>query len=148
MVVKETVANNPERACKMAVNWATKTIRRMTCRKALERWETKVGKCEITPQALLPIVKSLMKRDGTKAPTAVHGCLGITYHPNEKTKAIADCLDNQFTSHDLCDKNHKQCVQTRLQALHTSVDDIPSEKVRLCDIQKLVKTLMLRKHVD
>jgi hypothetical protein len=27
----------------MAVNWVAKTIRRMTHRKALERWETKVG---------------------------------------------------------------------------------------------------------
>jgi hypothetical protein len=40
-----------------------------------------------------------MKRDGLKAPTAVHGPLGITYHPNEKANAIADCLENKFTSH-------------------------------------------------
>jgi hypothetical protein len=28
-------------ACKMAVNWVTKSIRRLTRKKALERWETK-----------------------------------------------------------------------------------------------------------
>jgi hypothetical protein len=39
----------------------------MTGRKALEWWETKVGNCEVTPQALWPTAKSLMKRDGTKA---------------------------------------------------------------------------------
>jgi hypothetical protein len=78
----------------------------MTRRKALERWETKVGSCEVTPQALWPIAKSLLRRDGPKLPTAIHGPLGITYQPNEKTNVIADCLENQFTSHDLCDENH------------------------------------------
>jgi hypothetical protein len=60
-------------ACKTAVNWVAETIRRMTCRKAPERWETKVWNCKITPQVLWPIAKSLMKRDGPKAPIAVHG---------------------------------------------------------------------------
>jgi hypothetical protein len=54
----------------------------MTRRKALERRETKAGNCEVTPQAVWPIKNSLMKRDGPKAPTAVHGPLAITYHPN------------------------------------------------------------------
>lgn len=40
----------------------------------------------------------LVKSARPKAPTAVHGPLGITYHPNEKAEAIADCLENQFTS--------------------------------------------------
>jgi hypothetical protein len=48
-----------------------------------------------------------MKRDGPKAPTAVYGPLGITYHPKEKAIAIVDCLENQLTSHDLCEENHK-----------------------------------------
>jgi hypothetical protein len=47
----------------------------MACRKVLERWKTKVGKCEVTLQALWPIAKSLMKRAGTKASTAVHGLI-------------------------------------------------------------------------
>jgi hypothetical protein len=50
----------------------------MTHRKALERRETKLGNCEVTPQALWPIAKSLRKRDGPKSPTAIHGPLGIT----------------------------------------------------------------------
>jgi hypothetical protein len=48
-----------------------------------------------------------MKRDGPNASTVVHGPLGIIYHPNEKGKAIADCSENQFTSHALCDENHE-----------------------------------------
>jgi hypothetical protein len=50
----------------------------MTCRKALEWWDTKAGNYEL--QALWPFAKSLMKRDGLKATTAVHRPLGITYH--------------------------------------------------------------------
>jgi hypothetical protein len=68
----------------------------MTHRKALEWWETEVGNFKVTLQVLWPIAKSLMKRDGPKAPTVVHGPLGITYHPNEKTNMIADCSENQF----------------------------------------------------
>jgi hypothetical protein len=64
----------------------------MTRRKALERWETKFGNSEVTPQALWPIAESLRKRDGPTAPTAIHGPLGITYNLNEKANVIADCL--------------------------------------------------------
>jgi hypothetical protein len=47
----------------------------MTSRKALEQWETKAGNCEVTLQEIGPIAKSLMKKDGPRAPTAVHGPL-------------------------------------------------------------------------
>jgi hypothetical protein len=33
-------------ACKTAVNWVTKSIRWMTSKKALERWETKISNTE------------------------------------------------------------------------------------------------------
>jgi hypothetical protein len=47
-------------AYKTAVNRIAKTIRRMTRRKILERWEAQVGNSEVTPQALWPIAKSLL----------------------------------------------------------------------------------------
>jgi hypothetical protein len=50
----------------------------MTPRKALERWETKGGNCEVTPQALWSIARSIMKRDEPMAPTALYGPLEIT----------------------------------------------------------------------
>jgi hypothetical protein len=71
-----------------------------------------------------------MKMDGPKAPIAVHGPLGITYHPKEKAKAIADCLEDQFTSHDHCEENHERRVETTVQALLASVEGTPLEKVR------------------
>jgi hypothetical protein len=56
-----------------------------------------------------------------------------------------DCLENQFTSHDLCDENHEQQVETRVQALLASVDHTLLSKVRPCDIHKLANSLKLRK---
>jgi hypothetical protein len=55
-----------------------------------------------------PVAKSPMKRDGPKASTTVHGALGTAYHMNKKANMIADCLESQFASHDLCDENHEQ----------------------------------------
>jgi hypothetical protein len=104
----------------------------------------KTGHCEITPQALWSNAKSLMKRDGPKEPTAVHGTLGITRHPNEKANMIAGCLENQFTSHDLCDGNHERQVETTVQALLASVDSTPLWEVRPFDTYKLANTLKLQ----
>jgi hypothetical protein len=53
-----------------------------------------------------------MKRDRPKEPAAIRGPLGITYQPNEKANVIADCLENQVTSHDLCDENYERPVGT------------------------------------
>jgi hypothetical protein len=116
----------------------------MTRRKALERWETKVHNCEVTPQALWPIAKSPMKRDGSNASIAIHGPLGITYQPNETANVIADCLENRFTSHDLCDENHARQVETTVKALFASVSGTPLGK-RPCDIYILSNELKLRK---
>jgi hypothetical protein len=86
-----------------------------------------------------------MKRDGPKAPTAVRGPLGITYHPNEEANTIADCLENQFTSHDQCYENHEQKVETTVQALLASADGTLLGKATPCDIRKLANSLKLRK---
>jgi hypothetical protein len=56
--------------CKKTVNWVSKSIRRMTPKKALERWETKLANTELTPPAIWPIAKSLTNRDGPRAAPA------------------------------------------------------------------------------
>jgi hypothetical protein len=89
-----------------------------------------------------------MKRDEPKAPTAIHGPLGMTYNQKKKANVIVDCLENQFTSHNLCSENHEQRVETRVQTVLASVDDTQLGKVRPCDIHKLVNSLKLRKAVD
>jgi hypothetical protein len=53
-------------SCKTALNWVTKAIRKMARRNATERWERKLSNAEITPHAIWPLVKSLMRRVKTK----------------------------------------------------------------------------------
>jgi hypothetical protein len=86
----------------------------MTRKKSLERWKTKISNTEVTPKAIWPIAKSLLKRAGPRAPTAIHGTSGLKFHPSEKANGIADCLENQFTHHDLCDENHERRVEARV----------------------------------
>jgi hypothetical protein len=67
-----------------------------------------------------------------QAPTATHGPSGLKFHPLEKANTIADCLENQFTHYDLCDKNHERRVEARVQA------QLP-ERIRPCDLQTLIE---------
>jgi hypothetical protein len=76
----------------------------MTSKMALERWKTRIINAEVTPQAIWPIAKSLFTRDGARAPTAIHGASGLKFLPLEKANVIADCLEIQFTPHELCDE--------------------------------------------
>jgi hypothetical protein len=128
-------------ACETVVNWVTNTIRRMTRRKAHERCEIRIGNCEVTPQGIWPVAKSLMKMDGPKAPTAIRCTLGVKFHSLDKANAIADCLENQFTPHVLCDENHERRVEARVQALLESVGNSPPDRLRPCDVQKLIRSL-------
>jgi hypothetical protein len=64
-----------------------------------------------------------------QAPTAIHGLLGLKYHPVDKANAIADCLENQFTQHDLCEENHERRVEARVHALLDAVDSDPHERI-------------------
>jgi hypothetical protein len=102
---------------------------------------TDSGNTEVTPQAILPIAKSLLKRNGPRAPTAIHGPSGLIFHPSEKANAIADCLENQFTRHDLCDETHERRVEARVQALLEAVDNKPPERIRPCGKGKVVPVL-------
>jgi hypothetical protein len=107
----------------------------MTRKKALQRWETRISNTEVTHWTIWPIVKSLLKRDGPRAPTAIHGASGLKFHPSEKANAIADCLEIQFTPHHLCDKNHERKVEARVDALLVAVDDSAQQKLRPCDLK-------------
>jgi hypothetical protein len=89
-----------------------------------------------------------MKRDGPRALTAINGSIGPKFHPSEKANTIAYCLENQFAPYGLCDYNHKRRVEARVQALLETVDNSPPERVRPCDLQKLIDSLKLRKACD
>jgi hypothetical protein len=131
--------------CKTAVNWVSKAIRCMTRKKALERWETMLANTEVTPQAIWPIAKSLANTDGPRAPITIHGPLGLKFHLQNKANAIADCLENQFTPHGQCDENHERRVEARVQALLEAEDNDTLQRIRPCDLRKLLNSLKLRK---
>jgi hypothetical protein len=46
---------------------------------------------EATPQAIWPIGKSLINRDGPRAPTAIHGALGLVWQLPE----LKECFNNE-----------------------------------------------------
>jgi hypothetical protein len=75
-------------ACKTAVNWVKKSFIKITRRKALEQWGNKLRNCEVTPKAIWPPVKPLIKRDGPKTPTDIYGPLGLKYQPPEKATTM------------------------------------------------------------
>jgi hypothetical protein len=97
----------------------------MTRKKELERWDTKIINAEVTPQAIWPIAISLLRRDGARAPTAIHGTSGLKFHPSDKANAIADILEIQFTPHDLCDESHERRVEADVQTLLNTIDTTP-----------------------
>jgi hypothetical protein len=98
----------------------------MVQKRALKRWETKMAKCEVTLQAIWPIAKSLSKRGGPKAPSVILGLLGTIFYPTNKDNIIADCLENLFKAHDLCDCDHRPHVEAEVEPLLATVDeDIP-----------------------
>jgi hypothetical protein len=117
----------------------------MTRKKTMERWDIRMGKCEVTPQAIWSIATALLNRDTPKAPSAIHGYTGLKFHSHDKANAIADCLENRLTHHDLRDEHHEKGVEALVQDTLESEDTAPSEKIRPCDLKKLIKSLKLKK---
>jgi hypothetical protein len=105
----------------------------------------KICNAEVTPQAIWPTAKSLLTRDGPRAPTAIHEASGLKFLPSEKANAIADCLEIQFTPHELCEEKHERQVEAKVQALLETVDKNPPQRVRPCEVQKLIGFLKLSK---
>jgi hypothetical protein len=116
----------------------------MVRKRALERWETKLANCEVTPQAVWPVAKSLTKEGGPKAPSAIQGPLSPIFYPFDKANIISDCLENQFTAHSLCcDCCHRQQVEATDQALLATVDeDTPAGGVEINSSSELSSVLL------
>jgi hypothetical protein len=91
------------------------------------------------------MAKILLNRDAPKAPKVVHGFTGLKFFPTEKANAIANCLENRFTHHDLCDEYHERRVETIVQVMLETENIDPPEKIKPCNLQKLIETLKLRK---
>jgi hypothetical protein len=92
-----------------------------------------------------PIAKSFIKKDGPKAPSAVHGPLGPIFYPLHKVNIIADCLEIQFIAHDLCASDHGRQVEAKIKALLATYDEESPVTFRLCGFSKEIKSLKLGK---
>jgi hypothetical protein len=75
-----------------------------------------------------------MRMDNPKAPIAIHCCLGLKFLSLGKPNLIANCLENQFSPHDMCEGNHERLVVAHIHALFEVMDNTPLEKIRLCDV--------------
>jgi hypothetical protein len=49
----------------------------------------------------------------------------------DKANETADCLENPFTPHDLCDENHERRVEAGVQAMLETVDNNPRNNTYL-----------------
>jgi hypothetical protein len=87
----------------MTINWVAKTIRGITRRKGTRTTENESRKLWGHTLSCVAYGEIAYEKGWTKGPNHCHGPLGITCHPNEKANAITDCLENQFTSNDMCD---------------------------------------------
>jgi hypothetical protein len=104
-----------------------------------------LANCEVTPQAVRSIAKSLSKRRGSETPSPIHGPLGPIFYPIDKANLIADCLGNLFRAHDLYDYDHRRHVEAQVEALLATVDeDIPFNFLP-CDVSKEIHSLKLGK---
>jgi hypothetical protein len=120
----------------MAINWVTPNIRK----RSLETWETRLANCEVTPQAIWPIAKSLMERSGPNS-----WSLKPHIYPIGKANTTVGCLENQFTAHNLCDCDHRKQVEAKVQALLANNDEGTPVKFRPCGTLKEIQYLKLEK---
>jgi len=105
--------------------------------------QTKICNREVIRQAIWPTERPILNRDDARAPTAIHGSSGLKFLPIDEVNARADCLENRFTPHDLCDIQHERRVEANVQVLLGTEVTIPTEKIKPCDLQKLVNSLEL-----
>jgi hypothetical protein len=117
----------------------------MTRKKLIEKWDTRLGNCEVAPRAIWSIARALLNRNAPKAPNATRGYHGLNFFPYEKANAIADCSENHFTHYDFCEEHHERRVEALVQDVLETEDTAPSERIRSCDLKRLINTLRLKK---
>jgi hypothetical protein len=98
----------------------------MVRERALARWETNLANCEVTPQAIWPIAKSLKKMGRPKASSAMHGPLGPMFYPINEANINCRLLRKPVQRACLVDAQ-----------VH---EDIP-DNFRPCDVSKEIKSL-------
>jgi hypothetical protein len=92
-------------AWKTTVNLVTQNIWRMV-RKEHGTAGNNVSKVRSHISSNVAYCEFVRKRDGPKAPSGIHAPLGLIFYPIDKANLTADCLENQFRAHDMCNCDH------------------------------------------
>jgi hypothetical protein len=82
-----------------------------------------LANCEVTPQAMWLIANSSEKVMDQRHHLEFMVPLGPIFYPIDKANLIADCLEIQFRTHDLCNCDHRRCVEAKVEALLAIVDE-------------------------
>lgn len=99
----------------------------MVWKRSLERWIKSLANCEVTPQAISSIAKSLTKWGEPQAPSAIHGPLGPIFYPIDKANIITDGLGNMLRAYGLCNCDNRRHMEAQVEALlATVIDDHPA----------------------
>jgi len=51
--------------------------------------------------------------------------IGLRHDPLEKVSAIADCLEKQFTPHDLCEETRSWRLEDRVETVREALNSNP-----------------------
>jgi hypothetical protein len=117
----------------------------MVLKRILARWGRKGGKLKSFTSSITVFYEIPYKKSGEpNAPSAIHDPLDPIFYPIDKGKIIADCLENQFTAHDLCDCYHRRHVEAQVEALLAtplkiillSSDPVTSQRNTVIEIMK------------
>jgi hypothetical protein len=111
---------------------------------AVERQKSKLKNPGVASHTVWPLKKSLTRRDKPKTPTVIHSPSGLRFLPLGKANVSTNILVNNFSPHDLCEENHERLGVARIQALFEAVGS-PPERVKPCDVQKVINPLKLKK---
>jgi uncharacterized protein YlaI len=103
-----------------------------------------MGNCEVTPQAICPMARAMLNRNAAKVTTAFHGYSDLKFLPYNKANAIAECLENRFTHHYMCDESHERRVENIVQDI-IETENTATWKKKPCDLKKLIKSLKFKK---
>jgi hypothetical protein len=87
-------------ACKTAVIWVTQEN---GLEKSSWKMGNRVGTLRSHTSSHMVHCKIPHKKVGPKATSAIYSPLVLVFYGTNKTNTIADCLENQFRAHDLCD---------------------------------------------
>jgi hypothetical protein len=61
------------------------------------------------------------------------------FNPIDKLNIIAECLDNQFRAHDLCENDHRRHLEAQLESLLAIIDEDFLVNFRSYDISKYIE---------